>query len=164
VELLVGLIGLTGAFVGLATAVVSRRREVVHRQEFAAPGGEAHTRPPGALVFRSTLFGFAIGTFFGVMLFATILTFAKLAKAHDEERTPRRIEQQLRHSGGSPAYQGQLKERYAEEARQRREDAYYYSLQQALMTPLPCSLLGTFIGLWIGLRLARLSAGPVPRA
>ena len=72
-EIAVGLIGLVAAILGVAAALLSRRQEVVHRHEEhdgspRAPGEAPPRRHAGlgALVYRSTLFGFAIGTFFGV--------------------------------------------------------------------------------------------------
>ena len=72
-EIAIALMGLVGAILGLVTALVSRRREVVHRlQAYEGPRRPSGEGPPGgpgrpgALVLRSTLLGFAIGTFFGV--------------------------------------------------------------------------------------------------
>jgi hypothetical protein len=72
-EIAIALIGLVGAMLGLVAAVLSRRREVIHRHQGnedsrRLPGSAPANRRsrPGALVLQSTLFGFAIGTFFGV--------------------------------------------------------------------------------------------------
>jgi hypothetical protein len=165
VELVVGLIGLAGAFIGLATAVVSRRQEVIHRQEFAASHpGEVQPAPlvrPGAMVFRSTLFGFAIGTFFGVMTLGTLLALARIERTHDEEMEPDRITARL--SGYYESELPEARKRAAADLRQTREAKYHERVRLALPVPLPFSFIGTLAGLFIGMRLARLAVNAVPR-
>ena len=82
-EIVVALLGLVGAVVGLLTAILSRRQEVVLRHETSekgfrgVPGPAAERSSPGATAFRSTLVGFAIGTFFGVTILSAVLIAIK---------------------------------------------------------------------------------------
>ncbi|MCI0701030.1 MAG: hypothetical protein L0241_08100 [Planctomycetia bacterium] len=168
VEIVVGVIGLVGAIIGLAAAVISKKQEVIHRQEYQTGPGVVHSHRPGglgALVFRSTLFGFAIGTFFGVLTSSTILTLGKLAKDRDEETEKDRIEAAVGRQGWDEqkgkwdeSYRAYKRKEYATEMRERREDKYHQNIQAASVSLLPFSFLGTLVGLFIGMKLARLSA------
>jgi hypothetical protein len=83
VEIFVALLGLAGGITGLLAAVLSRRQEVVHRHEtFGEPAHSpashaARRAGPGAVALHSTLVGFAIGTFFGVIVLSGFLLAAK---------------------------------------------------------------------------------------
>src|SRR5262245_12252585 len=96
-EIAIALIGLVAAILGLVTALVARRREVIHRhqayEDSRRPSGEGPGRPPrpGALVLRSTLFGFAIGTFFGVTALCFWLILGELDPGAAKELAALRV-------------------------------------------------------------------------
>ncbi len=127
-DLAIALIGLVGAILGLVAALVSRRREIVHRHQAYedSPRPSRDYSPgdptgPGALVFRSTLFGFAIGTFFGVAALGFWLVLADAAQVAPNEVAALRL-------GG-------------------------------VMSLLISGVLGTLLGLHVGMKLAGLVAG-----
>src|SRR4051812_48374638 len=76
---------------GLVAAVLSRRREVVHRHETFGERAHPPASPaagratPRAVALHSTLIGFAIGTFFGVIILSGFLLGGKDAVKPEQE-------------------------------------------------------------------------------
>lgn len=77
-EIIIPLISLFGSFLTLAAAFVSRRMEIVHRIAIDNSGRKSSPIPrnrgePHWVVFQSTLFGLAIGLFFGTVILCGFL-------------------------------------------------------------------------------------------